>query len=661
MVMAPAALALGLLWSAAADVVLGPRTRNGASLVNIAKLPLHTKGRYIVNVENERVKWACINWAGAYSLPAVVGGLEAQNLTNLAARISSLGFNCVRLCYSTENHLMNPLVKDEDLAANPRLKGKRFMEIFEQTVQALTDQGLMVILNNHISRSGWCCNVLQDEGFWYTERFPEEKWMESLLDMTRRFRNNSLVVAFDLRNEPHDIPGRWMTWGDGNPATDWAYAAERAGNAVLDVNPNLLIVVSALCFCMDLRPVKRHPIKFKLPGRLVYETHNYIEFQIATLFSNNFFSWKEVATLSTYILVALVVLDLAFLYVWRRIGRPWPRKSTLLALISGWASFFFAVVAAVCGFGFHFYLQYCSYVAWYYFLPYTILCAIAALVLFLLGFWAAKFGLRVIATSDDCAMLPEVCEDVCDDDDVPSEGNGLTSSDEECDGVKCRVYQAENGQGVRSAKVRRVPGFSCEPGCQSIWLAQEYCVGPRRRLPPLSQAEAPTWDQGLLLLLHIFMFLFVSTLLTTGLVTFARLADTYWYMRFVFDTKWGFALAEGYSYTAPVWMGEFGQMVRGNYWLNMLRYLADRDIDFAYWPLNGLKYSEGYFTNSGVFHEFDHPRWEDEQFGLLLSDSWSVRHTWKLLDIQALMDSPVKWTPEDYPCERQQLGSACGY
>ena len=47
MVMAPAALALGLLWSAAADVVLGPRTRNGASLVNIAKLPLHTKGTLI--------------------------------------------------------------------------------------------------------------------------------------------------------------------------------------------------------------------------------------------------------------------------------------------------------------------------------------------------------------------------------------------------------------------------------------------------------------------------------------------------------------------------------------------------------------------------------------------------------------------------------------
>ena len=27
--------------------------------------------------------------------------------------------------------------QDEDLAANPRLKGKRFMEVFEQTVQVL--------------------------------------------------------------------------------------------------------------------------------------------------------------------------------------------------------------------------------------------------------------------------------------------------------------------------------------------------------------------------------------------------------------------------------------------------------------------------------------------------------------------------------------------
>eukprot|EP00913_Durusdinium_trenchii_P000650 g603.t1 len=150
-------LVLGL--AAGTQPILGPRARNAATLVDRRKLPLHTRGRYIVNTDNERVKWACINWAGevlfrgpdaesktkkrrvvtmgqelqkgastslgisiwlkhwpggAYSLPGVVGGLEVQNLTNLAARISILGFNCVRLCYSTENHLLNPLVKEGD-------------------------------------------------------------------------------------------------------------------------------------------------------------------------------------------------------------------------------------------------------------------------------------------------------------------------------------------------------------------------------------------------------------------------------------------------------------------------------------------------------------------------------------------------------------------
>ena len=88
-----------------------------------------------------------------------------------------------------------------------------------------------------------------------------------------------------------------------------------------------------------------------------------LRFQIATLFSNNFFSWKFVATVSTYALVLLLILDALVLYLWHRIGRPWPRKSTQVALLSGWASFFFAVVAGICGFGYYFYLQYCSYAA----------------------------------------------------------------------------------------------------------------------------------------------------------------------------------------------------------------------------------------------------------------------------------------------------------
>ena len=46
----------------------------------------------------------------------------------------------------------------------------------------------------------------------------------------------------DLHNEPHDP----ACWGCGDTTIDWRLAAERAGNAVLGVNPNLLIFVEGI-------------------------------------------------------------------------------------------------------------------------------------------------------------------------------------------------------------------------------------------------------------------------------------------------------------------------------------------------------------------------------------------------------------------------------
>lgn len=49
-------------------------------------------------------------------------------------------------------------------------------------------------------------------------------------------------------------------------------------------------------------------------------------------------------------------------------------------------------------------------------------------------------------------------------------------------------------------------------------------------------------------------------------------------------------------------MGEFGYANQGVYWKNFIHYLADRDVDFAYWALNGKKYGEGFIDDkSGTF------------------------------------------------------------
>ena len=98
------------------------------------------------------MKLACVNWSGAHLTAYVVNGLDKQPLAFIADKIASLGFNCVRLTYSLDVIYKNPIIEEDRLAANPELIGKTAMEIFDLTVQALTDVNLMVILNNHVCK-----------------------------------------------------------------------------------------------------------------------------------------------------------------------------------------------------------------------------------------------------------------------------------------------------------------------------------------------------------------------------------------------------------------------------------------------------------------------------------------------------------------------------
>jgi len=87
--------------------------------------------------------------------------------------------------------------------------------------------------------------------------------------------------------------------------------------------------------------------------------------------------------------------------------------------------------------------------------------------------------------------------------------------------------------------------------------------------------------------------------------------------------------------------------------------MANRDLDFAYWPLNGNKFVDGYFDSGGNWHVYDEPKWRDESFGLLEGDYKTLRHPWKLSDLQSIMTAPPV-VPDSYPCDREVLGNACG-
>jgi endoglucanase len=232
--------------------------------------PLHTSGQYIVDSNGVRVHLNAFNWYGAESTDYVVEGLQAQPLNSIVATIKGLGFNAVRLLWSNQMVESNPVVGNYALAANTSLEGQHALTIFDTVVNALTSAGIMVILDNHVSNAGWCCSTTDNNERWYNSSYPEANWIADWQTMATRYQGNPWVIGVDLRNEPR-APA---TWG-GVASTDWHAAAERGGNAVLTINPNLLIFVEGVSYAGDLSGVASLPVQLNVANQLVYEAHDY--------------------------------------------------------------------------------------------------------------------------------------------------------------------------------------------------------------------------------------------------------------------------------------------------------------------------------------------------------------------------------------------------
>ena len=232
--------------------------------------PLHTSGQYIVDSNGVRVHLNAFNWYGFESTDYVVEGLQAQPLNSIVSTIKGLGFNAVRLLWSNQMVESNPVVGNYALAANPGLEGENALTIMDTVVNALTSAGIMVILDNHMSNAGWCCSTTDNNELWYNSQYPQANWVADWQTLATRYKSNPGVIGVDLRNEPRSP----ATWG-GSSSTDWHAAAELGGNAVLTINPNLLVFVEGVNYAGDLSGVATLPVQLNVANQLVYEAHDY--------------------------------------------------------------------------------------------------------------------------------------------------------------------------------------------------------------------------------------------------------------------------------------------------------------------------------------------------------------------------------------------------
>lgn len=103
------------------------------------KFPLSTHHAAIVDETGKRVKLAGTNWSGGHMSRHCVDGLECRPLKDIVVDIrDKFKMNCVRLTYSLQLFYEDNVIPEQFIQANPDLKGKTAMEIFDITIKVLT-------------------------------------------------------------------------------------------------------------------------------------------------------------------------------------------------------------------------------------------------------------------------------------------------------------------------------------------------------------------------------------------------------------------------------------------------------------------------------------------------------------------------------------------
>jgi endoglucanase len=238
---------------------------------------LRTSGNKIVNSSGAVVAFSGVNWFGFETANYAPHGLWSRNMEQMLDQIKSKGYNSIRLPFANAMLSSGVMPNGIDYSKNPNLQGLTALQVMDKFIEAAGARGIRVILDNHRSSPG---GGPEGGGLWYTSEYPESRWIDDWRMLATRYKGNPTVVGMDLRNEPHGA-----CWGCGNTATDWRLAAERAGNAILAINPDLLIIVEGVAaynnnhywWGGNLMGAKQHPVRLNVANRLVYSPHDYPE------------------------------------------------------------------------------------------------------------------------------------------------------------------------------------------------------------------------------------------------------------------------------------------------------------------------------------------------------------------------------------------------
>lgn len=232
-----------------------------------------TDGASLVDSNGNVVRITGVNWFGFETSVRVPHGLWTRNWQDMLEQIADLGFNTIRLPYSAA--LLDPggaSPSSINYVVNPDLQELTSLEIMDRIVDYAGDLGLKIILDRH---------TLEPDNrheLWYNGAYPPQRLISDWQTLAQRYQGNPTVIGADVYNEPHG-----GCWDCGDPAIDWRLAAEQAGNAIHEINPEWLIFVEGVACgaagCTwwggDLSAAGAQPVQLDVPNKIVYSPHEY--------------------------------------------------------------------------------------------------------------------------------------------------------------------------------------------------------------------------------------------------------------------------------------------------------------------------------------------------------------------------------------------------
>jgi endoglucanase len=255
---------------------------------------LSAKGSQLVDANGNNVRLTGLNWFGMETDNKTFHGLWSdQTWKSQLDHMASLGFNTIRVPYS--NDVLKPGAEANSVNSytNADLLGLSPMQILDKVVDYAGSKGMRILLDRHRPTSAG------QTALWYTDAVPESKWISDWQLLAQRYKGNPTVIGADLHNEPHssgtEPNSTGACWGCGDTKRDWRLAAERAGNAILQTNPDWLIVVEGVS-CIsggdanvwdnipdqpcgwwggNLSGVAANPVRLSKQNKLVYSPHEY--------------------------------------------------------------------------------------------------------------------------------------------------------------------------------------------------------------------------------------------------------------------------------------------------------------------------------------------------------------------------------------------------